>query len=150
MKDRRTYLHILMHIGRLLERRVTEQLRGLGLHHGQARLLAILLDHGDSIQAELASKMAIRPATLTRMLKPLKAGHFVRTSTDPNTNRGICVSLTTKGKTAAQKARKAWASVEKELTASVDTEAREDILLALEQFRRALGGEAPESPPGRD
>lgn len=70
----------------------------LGLHHGQHRLLFVLWKHEGFTQRELATKMEIQPATLTRMVQRMERAGFVCRKADPNDERISRVFLTDKAR----------------------------------------------------
>ena len=136
----KTFFHILMHIGRLLERITTEELRALNLHHGQGRLLVTLQRCGSITQANLARGMDIKPATLTNMIKPLEKRNLIVKSPDPITNRAVVVKLTTEGENLAHAVKMKWATIEQTLQDTLIKNNGEDLLLQLEAFRNISGG----------
>jgi len=140
---KKTLLHILMHIGRLLERAVEEELAPSGLHHGQGRILLNIKASGEITQANLARLTDVKPATVTNMLKPLEAKKLVRRRTDPKTNRAIIVSLTAEGESACVQIKSAWDRIEKRMHESLPEIEMDEHFQSLETIRSALGGKEP-------
>lgn len=141
---KKTFLHILMHNGRLLQRAVEEELSPIGLHHGQGRILMTVASRGTITQADLARLMDIKPATVTNMLKPLEEKKLILRKTDTQTNRAVIVSLSPDGKRACTEIQAAWDRVEARITEKLPTTGRDDLFQALEIIRDALGGHGPE------
>ncbi len=139
--------HILMHLGKLLESRMSEELSSAGVHHGQALVLAALRKHGAMTQADLARGMNCSPATLSTMLQPMSRQGWIDRSTDPKTNRAVVVRLTREGTQLAKKADAAWRAVEKVLSRAMPETSIEEFLQSCESLRHALGGEAPTFVP---
>ena len=144
---KKTLLHILMHIGKLLEIRVQGRLAGVGVHHGQARVLAALCRHGSMTQADLARGVGCTPATMSNMLRPMDQQGWIDRSTDPKTNRATVVRLTRRGGALAVQVDAAWKAVETDLRGALPDLPVEDFLRDCEAVRRALGGQAPKFVP---
>lgn len=140
---KKTLLHILMHNGRLLQRAIGVELAPLGLHHGQGRILQVISGCGEIIQAKLAQRMDIRPATVTNMLKPLEERRLIRRKTDRKTNRAMLVSLTPLGKRTCSEVLAAWERVEARISKCVPAAERDALFYNLEGIRSILGGEGP-------
>ncbi len=71
-----------------------EAFHSLGLHHGQHRLLFQLWKHEGLTQSELAAKMEIQPATLTRMVQRMERAGFLSRRADEHDERISRVYLT--------------------------------------------------------
>lgn len=147
MKESKKLFHILMHIGRLLQQQIADELTPLKLHHGQARTLAFLERHGQVTQADLARGMDVKPATTTRMLKPLETRELVWRKTDEKTNRAMVVGLTDEGRACAEQVHAAWERVEAKLVEGLLPGDSAQLFTQLEAFRNQLGGTEPEIPP---
>ncbi|MBF0197619.1 MAG: hypothetical protein HQL32_07905 [Planctomycetes bacterium] len=68
MREKKLF-HILMHIGKLLEQAIRNQLEPLELHHGQARTLSVLSEKGTLTQTSLARGMGITQKLLTKKME---------------------------------------------------------------------------------
>jgi DNA-binding MarR family transcriptional regulator len=147
MTEPKKLLHILMHIGRLLKQQIGDELAPLKLQHGQARTLVFLLIHGKITQANLARGMEVKPATITRMLKPLEARNLIWRKTDEKTNRAVVVGLTPEGEELALQSQEAWERVEAELLEAMLPGESAQLFGQLEAFRNQLGGSTPEIIP---
>ena len=147
MADRpRRLLHLYMHIGRLLENRVSEELKAAGVHHAQGRVLSALAREGDLTQAQLARGMAVKPATVTVILKPMEKHGWIRRFTDPISGRARIVSLTKEGARLAESVRDAWDHVEVKIREALSASAYERAFRQLERVRDGLGGREPSFP----
>jgi len=67
------------------------------VHHGQNRLLDKLKESELISQTELAHRMDIAPATLTRMVQNMEKNGYVARQTDKNDQRVTLIHLTPKG-----------------------------------------------------
>ena len=99
--DRPPLAHLFMHNGRLLRERVISALGKKGLHFGQGKILEILLDLGKLNQREIGRLMDIKPATVTNQVKNMEAKGLIKRRKDPKDDRFMNVTLTPKGKEAA-------------------------------------------------
>jgi DNA-binding MarR family transcriptional regulator len=140
----KTLLHILMHIGRLLERAAEGELAPIGLHHGQGRILLAIASCDAITQADLARLMDIKPATVTNMLKPLEEKKLIQRKTDAKTNRAVIVSLSPVGKKVCTQIQAAWDRIEARMTGALPEAGRDELFQALEIVRNSLGGQPSE------
>ena len=147
MKHKKTVFNIMMHIGRLLEQAISEELSHLNLHHGQGRTLIILSDHGEITQANLARGVDVKPATITNMLKPLESRGLISRKKDTKTNRAIVVGLTEEGENIADQVRKKWNNIESRLLSTLGESPDVRLFSQLEAIRDILGGKKPEFIP---
>lgn len=67
------------------------------LHRGQCRLLGKLQEEEGISQRELASRMNISAATLTRIVQNMEKNSFITRETSPNDQRVTLIHLTPKG-----------------------------------------------------
>lgn len=67
------------------------------LHHGQNRLLDKLKDSEIISQTELAHRLNISPATLTRMVQNMEKNGYVARKIDKNDKRVTLIHITPKG-----------------------------------------------------
>ncbi len=82
-----------------LERQSIEELRGAS---GQVALLSILVAEERATMQDVATQMAVTPATITMMVKRLLAQGYVERSRDDGDWRLVWVSATEQGKRAFQ------------------------------------------------
>ena len=72
-----------------------------GLHHGQGKLLATLLQQDGCSQRELCGLLQIRPASLSELLDKLERSGAVERRQSPDDRRVSCVYLTDLGRERA-------------------------------------------------
>ena len=136
-------MHLLMHIGKLLQERMRSALTEGGIHFGQARILVALLKQGPLTQVSIGRGLDIRPATVTNMVKKMEASGLIERQRDAKDDRIINVTLTSKGKEAANFAASVMAQVEDEIRRELTTKETADLLYPLLKVRNALGGTDP-------
>ncbi len=140
-------MHLLMHTGKLLQDRVRVELRHTGVHHAQGRVLSILEQQGTLSQADLARRIAITPATMTRMVQGMEQKGWIRRRLDPASGRAMLLSLTPLAKTLAFEVRDAWARTEENIRTSLSEARYADAFPLLEAIRDGLGGSPPRFEP---
>ena len=73
-----------------------------GLGRGQPKILSFLLSGGKSSQSEIALQLSLDPASVSRMAETLCQNGFICRSDDESDRRTRLLSLTAKGREAAQ------------------------------------------------
>lgn len=73
---------LLIQVTHLHFKRMRKHLQEIGLYKGQPRLLSLLWEKDGRTQKELAEKMNIEPATLTKMVTRMENSGFVYRKTD--------------------------------------------------------------------
>ena len=124
-----------------------------GLHHGQGKLLATLLQQDGCSQRELCGLLQIRPASLRELLDKLERSGAVERRQSPDDRRVSCVYLTDLGRERAALAA-VHRKKEAQMLAACLTEAEQEQLIGLLQkvedgLKRQLEGEGP-PPAGRE
>jgi DNA-binding MarR family transcriptional regulator len=136
----RHLLHLFLHIGRLLEERLRAPLARAGVHHGQGRVLDALLRQGPLTVGELAAGLQIAQ----------QAAGLLERWIDSDDTRRVTLTLTARGRAAAQSVRRAWQQAEDELCASLPAAERLRLRLLLEGLRDGLGGADPRFAAARE
>ncbi|MFN8779419.1 MAG: MarR family winged helix-turn-helix transcriptional regulator [bacterium] len=116
----RPLLHLILHTARLLEAMIRSELEPLGLHHGQGRVLDVLVDaeHGVT-QVQVAQCLGMRETAATQVLRRMHELGLVRRVPDEHNGRAMRVTLTTTGRDAAAQVRSAWTRTESRLVAGL-------------------------------
>lgn len=136
-------LHLFLHIGRLLEERLRAPLSKAGVHHGQGRVLDALLRHGPMTVGELAAGLHVAQPTATVMAQRMQSAGLLERWVDADDTRRVSLTLTPRGRAAAQAVRRAWQQLEVELCQSLPDAERTRLRLLLEGLRDGLGGADP-------
>lgn len=90
--------YLLAQVCRLHRARADTLLEGIGLFRGQPPLLMILHDADGLVQGELAARLQIAPATLTKMLQRMERAGFLLRRVDAVDQRVMRVYLTDAGR----------------------------------------------------
>ena len=117
----------LLQLSRVYRTRLQAELRRLGLYSGQDLLLLKLMDYDGQTQSELANRLNIQAATLTRMVDRMIKGGLVRRTIDPMDKRIARIYLAKKGSQLRKPLEKIWSQVEASCFESLSLE--EHLLL---------------------
>lgn len=137
-------LHLLLHIARLLDERLRGPLARVGVHHGQGRVLDALLRQGPLTVSELAAGLRIAQPTATVMAQRMQSAGLLERWIDPEDARRVTLTLTPRGRGAAQAVRRVWQQTEDAVCASLPAAERLRLRLLLEGLRNDLGGADPD------
>lgn len=136
-------MHLFMHIGKLLNDRLRSTLGEGGIHFGQARVLVSLMQHGTLTQRIIGQGLHIKPATVTNMVKRMDASGLIDRRRDTNDDRIINVTLTSKGKEAANFALTVMEQIEDDIRSELNRKEIDMLRHPLERIRNTLGGSDP-------
>ncbi|MCP4176302.1 MAG: MarR family transcriptional regulator [bacterium] len=137
------YFHILMHNSKLLQDRVVKELEQKNIHHGQARVLVVLLQNSNISQIELSNGLNIKRPTASRMLKQMEETDLIVRTSDPNDDRIIRLKLTENGFEKAVIVKEVWDRINKDLLDWIPEEHHELFNELLVIIRNNLGGKEP-------
>ncbi len=118
---------ILANICHLHRTRFTQLLDALNLYRGQPRLLRELWEQEDLTQSELAARLELSPATVTKMLQRMEKAGFVGRKADESDQRVSRVFLTDTGRDVQKKVEKVFKTLESESFCNFTFE--EEVLL---------------------
>jgi DNA-binding MarR family transcriptional regulator len=96
----------------------------IGLHVGQDMILRQLWPAEGCTQSELAERLCIQPATVTKMLQRMEQTKLIRRQGDPEDQRVSRVYLTDQGRALLQPYEVAWTKLEDYLIAGLSLEER--------------------------
>ncbi|MGW5051587.1 MarR family winged helix-turn-helix transcriptional regulator [Actinokineospora sp. NPDC004072] len=136
--------HALFRLTRLHRMVAAQLLRRLGLHPGQELLMMHLWDCGPQRQADLAALLGSDSATITRTVRRLERGGFVRCTPSPTDGRSVIVAPTAAGNALRAEVAAMWDELERRTTAGLDeagVDAALDALLRMERNLREAGAE---------
>lgn len=134
---------LFMHVGKLLNDRLRSALGEGGIHFGQARVLVSLMQHGNLTQRAIGQGLHIKPATVTNMVKRMDESGLIDRRRDINDDRIINVTLTSKGKKAANFAITVMEQIEDEIRSELSRKEIDILRHPLERVRNTLGGSDP-------
>ena len=123
--------------------RTAEALDAIGLTPALFALLNVLGARDGAIQQQLSSDMGIDPSAMVTLIDELESAGLAERRRRPNDRRAWEVTITTKGRSTLERARRSATEVEDEVLGGL-TAADRDQLLAL--VRRALVSVPPQPP----
>jgi DNA-binding MarR family transcriptional regulator len=133
--------HWLLLLSRTYRRRIQEQLSDLGLFAGQDLLLMYLWEQDGQTQSELASRMQIQQATLTRMITRMANTGLVTRKPDRNDGRVSRVFLTNACRKLRDPVEQIWIQIENQFFSGLTLEERLLLRRLLMQLQVELGSD---------
>ena len=144
--DEQRFRNALSAASRSFKAAAAGQMRALGVHPGQNFLLDALRDAETMTTGELARRMHVEVPTATVMTRRMEAAGLVTRRRDPADRRRVRVSLTAKGRKAAEAVpRLLDAASEQALKDFTPTE-REQLVILLERLASNLEWPPPRLP----
>lgn len=139
--------HLLVQICRLHHARAHVLLEAIGLYRGQPPVLRALWEQEGLTHTELADRLCITPATITKMLQRMERAGFILRKPDPEDQRISRVYLTEAGRAIQARMQAVLDTLEAETFAGLTQE--ECLLLRryLLQVRDNLLRVADEKSP---
>ncbi|GAB4560554.1 MAG: MarR family transcriptional regulator [Anaerolineae bacterium] len=144
---------LLAQVCRLHHARAHALLEGVGLYRGQPPVLHALWKEEGLTHTELAERVHVTPATLTKMLQRMERAGFLIRRPDPEDQRVSRVYLTEAGRAIQTQVEAVWRQMEAESLAGFSAEElqqlREFLLRIRENLLRVTDGHLPPPKPGR-
>ncbi len=136
---------LLAQVSRLHYHRSHELLEALGLYRGQPPVLRALQKQEGLTHTELAQRLRVTPATITRMLQRMEKAGFVTRRPDPADQRLSRVYLTDAGRAVQAEIRQVLRTMEEDEFSGFTEEERAEMRRLLLRLRdnllRATGKE---------
>lgn len=129
---------LLGQVCRLHYIRAQELLETLGVYRGQPPVLHLLHEQEGLTQSELAGRLQLTPATVTKMLQRLEKAGFVQRQSDPDDQRVSRVYLTDAGRAIQADVAAALARLAQETFADFTIEERVVLRRLMLQMRDNL------------
>jgi len=99
---------LLVQICRLHHARAHTLLEELGLYRGQPPVLFALWEQEGLTHSELAARLHVKPATITKMINRMEKTGFVQRRSDPEDQRVSRVYLTDAGRAIQNEVERVW------------------------------------------
>jgi MarR family transcriptional regulator, organic hydroperoxide resistance regulator len=130
--------HLLPQVCRLHHTRSQALFGSIGLHRGQPFLLSVLWKEEGLAHSELATRMHVTPATITKMLQRMEDAGFVHRRPDPDDQRVSRVYLTEHGQVVRQRVADMWQTLENETFDGLSMEEQDQLAGLLDRVRTNL------------
>ena len=138
---------LLVQVSHLHHHRAHELFEAIGLYRGQPPVLRALWDQEGLTHTELAVRLSVTPATITRMLQRMEKAGFVVRRPDAEDHRVSRVYLTATGRAIQAQVDRAIGAMDEETFAGLTAEEAvllHGFLLRLrENLLRVQGTEGP-------
>ena len=115
---------LLAQICRLHHARAHTLLEALGLYRGQPPMLHALWEQEGLTHGELAARLHVQPATVTKMIQRMERTGFVECKPDAQDQRVSRVYLTDAGRAIQTEVKQVWRTMEDETFAGFTPEER--------------------------
>jgi DNA-binding MarR family transcriptional regulator len=138
---------LLAQICRLHYARAHTLLEELGLYRGQPPVLHALWEREGLTHSELATRLHVQPATITKMIKRMEKAGFVVRRSDPRDQRVSRVYLTDAGRAIQAEVRQVWRVLEEETFEGFNLEERVLLRRFFLQMRENLLRVTEGKPP---
>jgi DNA-binding MarR family transcriptional regulator len=139
--------YLLAQICRLHHIRAHALLEEIGLYRGQPPMLRVLWEKEGRTHSELAARMHVQPATITKMIQRMERAGFVGRRQDSEDQRVSRVYLTEAGRAIQADVQQVWRTLEEEAFVGFSPEERVLLHRFFLQIRdnliRVSGGKPP-------
>ena len=105
---------LFVQVCRLKHARVQALLESLGLYRGQTPVLFELWEQEGLTHTELAKRLHVQPATITKMIQRMAKAGFVERRQDPEDQRVSRVYLSKAGRAIRADVQRVWRTLEHE------------------------------------
>jgi MarR family transcriptional regulator, organic hydroperoxide resistance regulator len=129
---------LLAQICHLHYHRAHELLESIGLYRGQPPVLRALWEQEGLKHTELADRLQIAPATVTKMLQRMEKAGFVQRRPDPEDQRVSRVYLTEAGRAIQAEVQAIWQKMEGEAFSGFSQDEHKILWQFLMQIRNNL------------
>jgi len=138
--------HLLAQVCRLHHSRARTLLNNLGLYRGQPPVLHALWEKEGLTHSDLATRMHVKPATITKMIQRMEKAGFVERRPDAEDQRVSRVYLTDAGRAIQAEVHQVFRALEEEGFAGFTLEERVLLRRFLLQIRENLANAIGEKP----
>ena len=125
-------------VSRAAKSATERRLSGYGVHAGQQFVLECLWAEDGLTPSEIARRIGVEAATLTRALRRMEAGGLVHREPDEQDRRRIRTWLTERGRDLRVPVTEAMAQLQRDAVALLTGHEAEALAEALERMRRSL------------
>ena len=139
--------YLLAQICRLHHARAHALLEEIGLYRGQPPVLRALWEEEGRTHSELAARLYVQPATITKMIQRMERAGFVERREDPEDQRVSRVYLTEAGRAIREEVQQVWRVLEGETFEGFSLEERAVIRRFFCQIRDNLMRVSDGKPP---
>lgn len=125
--------HLMANIVRLQASRADQLMEQTGLFRGQAILLMILSNQDGLTHSEIAKRLKVSPAAITKVIKRLESSHFLERRHDATDERLSRVFLLDDGWAVIYQIKAAFQQIDQILLSNLSSEEQNNLIRLLTQ-----------------
>lgn len=133
---------IMAMVCKLHHHRAHQVFESLGLYRGQPRIIKVLQEQEGLSHSDLAARINVQPATISKMLQRMEKAGFVMRRSDPDDQRVSRVYLTEQGRAVQAALDEAFHRFEAETFAGISeaeqAELRRLLFIVYENLERVI------------
>jgi DNA-binding MarR family transcriptional regulator len=137
---------LLANIGHLHHLRAHQLLESIGLYRGQPPVLFALWEQEGLTQTDLAERLKVAPATVTKMLQRMEKSGFIQRQPDAQDQRVTRVYLADAGRAVQNQVEEVWKTMEKDAFLNFDADELSLMRKLLMRVRDNLLNATGENP----
>ncbi len=144
-------IFVLSNLALTVRRRLTERLAERGMNRWDVAVLAVLVDHGPTVQRTVGTLLGVDPSDMVEMVERLVDAGWVERERDPSDRRRYLLTPTPQGRSMFELARREERRLREALLAPLDAPRREEwreLLRLLHGHMRAGGLDTPPAATG--
>ena len=130
--------YLLMKSNALFSRKVLSKAAKLGLTPGQPKILEFLLNRDECDQKTIAAYCEIEPATVGSILLRMENADLISRRQRDGNRRSLYVSLTEKGRQAAEKMINVFREAEAPIVEQLSEKELYDLIVLLEKISKIM------------
>jgi DNA-binding MarR family transcriptional regulator len=123
--------HLIAHVSHLHHDRARTLFHTIGLYRGQPPLLRLLVEQEGLSHSELAARLGIRPATVSKMLDRMEKTGFVTRQPDTVDQRVSRVYLTDRGRAVQDQVQQLFSTMAHDISVGLSPEEVEALYALL-------------------
>jgi DNA-binding MarR family transcriptional regulator len=141
---------LLFILGRLHSTRADQYMDQIGLFRGQGMLLKFIARHDGLTHSEVAEKLRISPAAVTKVIKRLEELQYLRRQPDPKDERISRIFIQPEGLKKFEEINHCFHQLENSLFQGFSESELEELQKYLDRIHVNLQNNSPESIPEKE
>ena len=135
-------IHIFMSTDRLRRKLFDRNVKSLGIHHTQHRILMYISRHDGVIsQKQISERFEISPAAVAGTIKKLEHNGYITRTVSENDNRYNDIQITDKGRKIIDDSRSFFIEIDKKTFENFTDEEVEQLMYLLNKMKKSLSEE---------
>ena len=135
-------IHIFMSTDRLRSKLFDRNVKSLGIHHTQHRILMYISRHDGVIsQKQISERFEISPAAVAGTIKKREHNGYITRTGSENDNRYNDIQITDKGRKIIDDSRSFFIKIDKKTFENFTDEEVEQLMYLLNKMKKSLSEE---------